>query len=110
VDNDAVIAVDIITALRRKGLSLAEAIRSGMQQRLRPIIMTTATTILGIVPLAFSFGTGSELVRALTIPIVGGLIASTIFTVVTIPVVYTFVDRWALGKIGSPRSEVQSPK
>ncbi len=96
VDNDAVIVVDVITALRRKGMALNDAIRQGMQQRLRPILMTTATTVLGILPLFFEFGTGSELVRALTVPIVGGLVASTLFTVVAIPVVYTFIDRWAM--------------
>jgi HAE1 family hydrophobic/amphiphilic exporter-1 len=98
VDNDAVIVVDVITSLRRKGLALHDAIRQGMQQRLRPILMTTATTVLGIIPLFFEFGTGSELVRALTVPIVGGLIASTFFTVVAIPIVYTFIDRWAMGR------------
>jgi HAE1 family hydrophobic/amphiphilic exporter-1 len=98
VDNDAVIAVDIITALRRQGKNLRDAIQEGMRLRLRPILMTTATTILGIIPLVFEFGTGSELVRALTAPLVGGLIASTIFTLVAIPVVYTYVDRWALGR------------
>ncbi len=95
VDNDAVIVVDVITALRRSGVPLHDAIRNGMQQRLRPILMTTATTVLGIIPLFFEFGTGSELVRALTVPIVGGLVASTLFTVVAIPVVYTFIDRRA---------------
>lgn len=98
VDNDAVIVVDVITALRRKGIALNDAIRQGMQQRLRPILMTTATTVLGIIPLFFEFGTGSELVRALTVPIVGGLVASTLFTVVAIPIVYTFIDRWAMTK------------
>lgn len=98
VDNDAVIVVDVITALRRKGIALNDAIRQGMQQRLRPILMTTATTVLGIIPLFFEFGTGSELVRALTVPIVGGLVASTLFTVVAIPIVYTYIDRWAMKK------------
>jgi HAE1 family hydrophobic/amphiphilic exporter-1 len=94
VDNDAVIVIDVITSLRRKGVALHDAIREGMQRRLRPILMTTATTVLGIFPLFFEFGTGSELVRALSVPIVGGLISSTFFTVVAIPIVYTFIDRW----------------
>lgn len=98
VDNDAVIAVDIITALRRQGVSLFDAIEQGMRLRLRPILMTTATTVLGIIPLVFEFGTGSELVRALTAPLVGGLIASTLFTLVAIPIVYSYIDSWALGK------------
>lgn len=95
VDNDAVVVVDVITSLRRKGLPLHVAIRDGMQQRLRPIVMTTATTVLGIIPLFFEFGTGSELVRALTVPIVGGLVASTLFTVVAIPIMYTLIDKRA---------------
>lgn len=98
VDNNAVIAVDIITALRREGMSVFDAIKEGIMRRLRPIIMTTATTILGMIPLVIEFGTGSELVRALTIPLVGGLIASTVFTIVAIPIVYTYVDKWALGR------------
>jgi HAE1 family hydrophobic/amphiphilic exporter-1 len=98
VDNNAVIAVDIITDLRRKGVGLHEAVMQGMKLRLRPILMTTTTTVLGVIPLVFEFGTGSELVRALTIPLVGGLIASTFFTLVTIPIVYTYIDRWAMGR------------
>ena len=93
VDNDAVIVVDVIIALRREGFVRQEAILRGMRQRLRPILMTTATTVLGIIPLVFEFGTGSELVRALTVPIVGGLVTSTIFTVVAIPVGVSFVEK-----------------
>jgi hydrophobic/amphiphilic exporter-1 (mainly G- bacteria), HAE1 family len=96
VDNDAVIAVDIITVLRRQGMELDLAIRTGMQQRLRPILMTTATTVLGVVPLVVSFGTGSELVRAMAVPIAGGLLASTVFTVLVIPIVYMYIDHWAM--------------
>jgi hydrophobic/amphiphilic exporter-1 (mainly G- bacteria), HAE1 family len=98
VDNDAVIAVDTITALRKSGMRLHEAIRQGMRQRLRPILMTTATTVLGILPLILSLGEGSALVRALTIPLAGGLITSTLFTVVVIPIVYTYVDPWTAEK------------
>jgi HAE1 family hydrophobic/amphiphilic exporter-1 len=98
VDNDAVIVVDVIIALRREGLAMQEAILRGMRQRLRPILMTTATTVLGIVPLVFEFGTGSELVRALTVPIVGGLVTSTIFTVVAIPVGVSFVGERVRGE------------
>ena len=79
-------------------MDLTAAVKEGIRRRLRPIIMTTATTVLGIVPLVFEFGTGSELVQALTIPLVGGLIASTFFTLVAIPVVYTYIDRWAIGR------------
>jgi Cu(I)/Ag(I) efflux system membrane protein CusA/SilA len=63
--------------------------------------MTTSTTVLGVLPLLFDTGTGSQLVRALTVPIVGGLIASTIFTVVTIPVAYACIDPWTIKDKGS---------
>jgi hydrophobic/amphiphilic exporter-1 (mainly G- bacteria), HAE1 family len=93
VDNDAVIVVDVIIGLRREGLAMREAILRGMRQRLRPILMTTATTVLGIIPLIFEFGTGSELVRALTVPIVGGLITSTVASILVIPVGVSFAER-----------------
>jgi HAE1 family hydrophobic/amphiphilic exporter-1 len=94
VDNDAVIVVDVMTELKRQGLDLPEAIRRGIRQRLRPIVMTTSTTVLGVVPLLFGSGAGSTLLRTLTTPLVGGLIASTVFTIVTIPAVYASLDRW----------------
>jgi HAE1 family hydrophobic/amphiphilic exporter-1 len=97
VDNDAVIAVDVIVGLRREGDGLAAAVRRGMQQRLRPILMTTSTTLLGMIPLNFDFGAGSELLRALSIPLVGGLVSTTLYTVVSIPIVYSYVDQWATG-------------
>ncbi|KAB2967376.1 efflux RND transporter permease subunit [Zoogloea sp.] len=100
VDNDAVIAVDIISMLRKQGKDLKNAIIIGMKQRLRPILITTVTTILGMIPLVFEFGTGSELVRALTIPLIGGMISSTFFTVVAIPIIYIYVDNivWSRNK------------
>jgi hydrophobic/amphiphilic exporter-1 (mainly G- bacteria), HAE1 family len=93
VDNDAVIVVDVIIGLRREGVCLRDAILQGIRQRLRPILMTTATTVLGIIPLIFEFGTGSELVRALTVPIVGGLITSTVASIAVIPVGVSFVEK-----------------
>jgi HAE1 family hydrophobic/amphiphilic exporter-1 len=96
VDNDAVIAVDIITVLRRSGMELHDAVCRGMRQRLRPILMTAGTSLLGIVPLMMGLGRGSELVRALTVPLAGGLITSTLFVLIVIPVVYTYIDSWAV--------------
>jgi hydrophobic/amphiphilic exporter-1 (mainly G- bacteria), HAE1 family len=93
VDNDAVIAADFIIELRRQGLSLKDAIFTGISKRLRSIIMTTLTTVIGIVPLVFSIGSGSELGTALTVPIVFGLLSATAFTLITIPVVYYYLDR-----------------
>ncbi len=91
VDNDAVIAVDVIDAFRHRGHALGEAIRLGMRERLRPILLTTGTTVLGILPLLWQGWTGTNMIRSLTIPLIGGLIASTSFTVVAIPVVYSLL-------------------
>jgi hydrophobic/amphiphilic exporter-1 (mainly G- bacteria), HAE1 family len=98
VDNDAVIAIDVITALRNRGRTAVDAIRLGMRERLRPILLTTATTILGILPLMWEGWTGTDMIRVLTIPLVGGLIASTVFTLAVVPVVYSWIDAAAIMK------------
>ncbi len=100
IDNDAVIAVDMITSNRRKGIPLTEAIIDGMQKRFRPIVMTTLTTIIGMIPLILGFGSGLELAAAISFPIIGGLIGSTIFTLLLIPVLYKYFD-----KMTAPLSE-----
>ncbi len=96
IDNDAVIAVDLIISNRRDGMPLEDSIIDGMRKRFRPIVMTTLTTILGIIPLIVGFGKGLELAVAISYPIIGGLIASTIFTLFIIPVVYTYFDKFSL--------------
>jgi len=87
VDNDAVIAIDLIAEKVRAGDSLVGATVEGMMVRMRPILVTSLTTILGIAPLLMRTGSGSVLVRSLAIPLTGGLIASTIATVMVIPAV-----------------------
>ncbi len=98
IDNDTVIALDLIIANRRKGLSLQEAIHDGMRKRLRPIVMTTLTTILGMVPLIIGFGAGLELAVALSYPIIGGILASTVVAMLIDPVLYSYFDRFGEGK------------
>ncbi len=93
IDNDAVIAVDMITSNRRSGIPLKDAIVDGMRKRFRPIVMTTLTTIIGMIPLILGFGGGLELAAAISYPIIGGLIGSTIFTLFLIPVLYKYFDR-----------------
>ncbi|MDX2128084.1 MAG: efflux RND transporter permease subunit [Chloroherpetonaceae bacterium] len=93
VDNDAVIATDFIVELRRNGYSQSEAIFLGVSKRLRSIVMTTVTTVIGIVPLLFSGGSGSELGASISTPLIGGLISATVFTLVTIPAVFTYLDK-----------------
>ncbi|MBN2354648.1 efflux RND transporter permease subunit [candidate division KSB1 bacterium] len=94
IDNDTVIALDLIIANRRNGMALHEGIMDGMRKRLRPIIMTTCTTILGIIPLIIGFGAGLELATALSYPVIGGILASTLVAMFVDPVLYSYFDRF----------------
>lgn len=96
IDNDAVIAVDLMISNRRSGMPLNEAIIDGMRKRFRPIVMTTMTSILGMAPLVLGIGKGLELAEALSYPIIGGLIGSTIFTLFLIPVLYKVFDHLSI--------------
>jgi HAE1 family hydrophobic/amphiphilic exporter-1 len=93
VVNDAIVLIDMINRLRAGGLKKEYAIIEGGKLRLRPIIMTTITTVLGLFPLALGLGEGSELPAPMAITVIGGLIASTLLTLVVIPVVYSILDR-----------------
>ncbi|WP_088052249.1 efflux RND transporter permease subunit [Virgibacillus dakarensis] len=92
VVNNSIVLVDYINILRRKGIDRCEAILQAGPSRLRPILMTTLTTILGMVPLALALGEGAETQQPLAITIIFGLGVSSIFTLLLIPVVYTLFD------------------
>ena len=92
VVNNSIILVDYINILRRSGMERYEAILHAGPSRLRPILMTTLTTILGMVPLALALGEGSETQQPLAVTIIFGLGVSTIFTLLFVPVVYTLLD------------------
>jgi cobalt-zinc-cadmium resistance protein CzcA len=77
--------------LKREGLSLREAIITGSLSRLRPVLMTTITTALGLLPLVITSGTGSEVQRPLAIVVIGGLASSTLLTLIVIPTLYEWV-------------------
>ena len=92
VVNNAIVLVDYINLMRREqGLSVREAVVQSGRRRLRPILMTTATTVLGMLPLAIGGGAGGEIQAALARAVIGGLSASTLITLFLIPVVYTAV-------------------
>ena len=94
VVNNAILLVDTINLLRRRdNFPLREAIEEAGRRRLRPILMTTLTTILGLVPLALALGEGSEAQAPLARAVIGGLSSSTLITLIFIPVVYSFVER-----------------
>lgn len=92
--NDGIIMVDYINQLRREhGLVLTDAIIEGAAARLRPILMTTATTVLGLFPLALGFGEGAELQAPMAITIIGGQITGTILLLLAVPSIYKVVTR-----------------
>ncbi|KAA3619601.1 MAG: AcrB/AcrD/AcrF family protein [Calditrichaeota bacterium] len=93
VVNNAIVLVDYINQLRERGLEKIEAIVEAGKARLRPIFMTTLTTVLGLLPMAIGFGDGAEIRTPMAITVICGLIVSTILTLVVIPTVYSLVDR-----------------
>ena len=93
VVNNAIILVDYTNQLRRAGLAKLEALKKAGRVRLRPIMMTTATTVLGLLPMALGLGEGSELRSPMALTVIGGLLTSTLLTLLIIPAVYVLVDR-----------------
>ena len=93
VVKNAIVLVDFINLMRERGNELYEAIAKSGRSRLRPVIMTSATTILGMLPLAMSKGSGSELWSPMGIAVIGGLVFSTMVTLVLVPVVYAIFAR-----------------
>jgi multidrug efflux pump subunit AcrB len=91
-NKNAILIVDYINQLRRDGLERSEAILKAGPIRLRPIMMTTAATILGMLPIALGLGAGSELRSPMAVAIAGGLITSTLLSLFVVPVVYTLLD------------------
>jgi HAE1 family hydrophobic/amphiphilic exporter-1 len=95
VVNNAIVLIDYINILRARGQSMLEAVRNSGAQRLRPVLITTLTTVFGMMPLAMSRGVGSESWRPLAITVIGGLSVSTLVTLVLVPVVYSLFKRKA---------------
>jgi HAE1 family hydrophobic/amphiphilic exporter-1 len=92
VTKNAILLVDFTNTLRSRGLGMREALLEAGKTRLRPIIMTTATMVFGMMPLALALGAGSEMRQGMAIVVIGGLMSSTLLTLVLIPVVYMYVD------------------
>ena len=90
--NDAIVKVEYSNQLRDEGKPVRQAVLTASQVRLRPILMTTFTTIFGLVPMALLSATGSELQRPLALVIIGGLLFTTFLTLILIPVSYEFVE------------------
>jgi HAE1 family hydrophobic/amphiphilic exporter-1 len=111
VDNDAIIIVDFINRARAEGMTVRAAIMEAGHARLRPVLMTTGTTILGLLPMALGFGRGADLRQPLALAVIGGLISSTALTLVVVPVAYTLWEdlRIRLG-VAVGRRPVDAPQ
>jgi HAE1 family hydrophobic/amphiphilic exporter-1 len=94
VTKNAILIVDRANDRRSTGMGVKEALLEAGPTRLRPIIMTTVTMILGMMPLAIGFGEGAEFRQGMATAIIGGLTSSMILTLVLVPVMYTFVEGW----------------
>jgi HAE1 family hydrophobic/amphiphilic exporter-1 len=98
VVSNAILLVDYINTLRRRdGMPLREAVELGGRTRLRPILMTSIATILGLVPMAIGIGEGGELQAPLARVVIGGLLTSTLVTLVLVPAVYTVFEEGLSG-------------
>jgi len=117
VVNNAIVLMDYINQLRRRGLELTEAIVEAGSVRLRPILMTTATTVLGLLPMAMGLGDGAEIRTPMAIAVISGLLSSTFLTLLVIPTLYALMDNLVARLLGrrtletpaSPRSSVAAP-
>lgn len=93
VVNDAIVKIDYTNQLRKKGLARREAIMEASRIRLRPILMTTVTTIFGLFPMSLGLGKGAELQQPLAISVIGGLILATFLTLILIPIAYEIAEK-----------------
>jgi len=93
VVNNAIVLIDYINILIARKIPLNHAISLAGRQRLRPVLMTTLTTIFGMLPMAMSKATGSELWSPLSVAIIGGLAISTLVTLILIPILYSLFTR-----------------
>jgi len=89
VVNNGIVLVDRINQLRRLGKDLGDAVREAGDERLRPILMTTSTTVLGLLPMALGLGEGAELRAPLAVTVISGLMLATLLTLIVVPVIYT---------------------
>jgi len=93
VVNNAIVLIDYINQLRARGIEKCQAIIKGGTDRLRPILITSLTTVFGMLPMAVATGEGSEMMRPMAIAVIGGLAVSTVLTLVVIPVIYSLVEK-----------------
>ena len=109
VVKNAIVLIDAVNLLRQEGMAREEALVQAGLKRMRPILMTTATTILGLLPMALGLGEGAELRAPLAVTVIGGLAVATLLTLVVIPVIYTLLDRKAYAAEARSAPEARGP-
>jgi HAE1 family hydrophobic/amphiphilic exporter-1 len=102
VTKNAILLVDYTNTLRRRGKPRREALLAAGPVRLRPILMTTAAMIFGMLPVALALSEGSEMRAPMAVAVIGGLVTSTLLTLVVVPVAYTLIDSIAEKTLGHP--------
>jgi HAE1 family hydrophobic/amphiphilic exporter-1 len=110
VVNNAIVLVDYVNTLRQRGLPREEAIVTAGTVRLRPILMTTATTVLGLLPMALGLGDGAEIRTPMAIAVISGLLTSTVLTLLVIPSVYALLDRAREAALGGSAAGVAAER
>jgi cobalt-zinc-cadmium resistance protein CzcA len=104
---NGIVLVAHLNELRQKGFSLRQAVIEGSANRLRPVLMTALVASLGFIPMAFNVGPGSEVQRPLATVVIGGLITSTLLTLLVIPVLYNWMEKTRKG-IAKPESAAET--
>lgn len=105
VVNNAIVLIDYINLLRKRGMEIREAIILAGKVRLRPIVMTTLTTVLGLLPLAMGLGEGAEIRQPMAITVIAGLLFSTVLTLIVIPTLYELVEAGKAKLTGTEESK-----
>jgi HAE1 family hydrophobic/amphiphilic exporter-1 len=112
VVNNAIVLVDYANTLRARGIPLHEAVVQAGGVRVRPILMTTATTVLGLIPMGLGLGDGAEIRTPMALTVIFGLTASTVLTLIVIPSIYYRVVRWREARVAvtavAGRSETET--
>lgn len=96
VTKNAILLVDYAKTLRKRGMDRREAVITSGRTRLRPIVMTTLAMIFGMLPLAFALGSGAEMRAPMARAVIGGLLTSTVLTLLVVPVMYTVLDDFSV--------------
>jgi HAE1 family hydrophobic/amphiphilic exporter-1 len=107
VVNNAIVLIDAINQARERGLEKIEAIKLAGRTRLRPILITSVSTMIGLIPMAIGIGEGAEIRRPMAITVIAGTLVATFLTLIVIPVLYAVLDRKAF--VGAPGPALGSP-